>query len=75
MCDLFISAAQTQMNQLDAADTTGTNEDGMDFVLPDTRINLVENKVVLAVPDDNPTDIQSFSDLATRQALPAVHRQ
>lgn len=64
VCDLFISAAQKQMNQLDAADTTGTNE-GLDFVLSDTRINFVENTVVLAVPDDNPKDIQSFSDLAT----------
>ena len=64
VCDLFISAAQKQMNQLDAADTTGTNE-GLDFVVSDTRINFVENKVVLAVPDDNPKDIQSFTDLAT----------
>lgn len=64
VCDLFISAAQKQMNQLDSADTTGTNE-GLDFVQSDTRINFVENKVVLAVPDDNPKDIQSFSDLAT----------
>lgn len=64
VCDLFISAAQKQMNQLDANDTTGTNE-GLDFVLSDSRINFVENKVVLAVPDDNPKDIQSFSDLAT----------
>lgn len=64
VCDLFISAAQKQMNQLDDADTTGTNE-GLDFVLSDTRINFVENKVVLAVPDDNPKDIQSFQDLAS----------
>ena len=64
VCDLFISAAQKQMNQLDSADTTGTNE-GLDFVLSDSRINFVENKVVLAVPDDNPKDIQTFSDLAT----------
>ena len=64
VCDLFISAAQKQMNQLDSTDTTGTNE-GLDFVQSDTRINFVENKVVLAVPDDNPKDIQSFSDLAT----------
>ena len=64
VCDLFISAAQKQMNQLDSTDTTGTNE-GLDFVQSDTPINFVENKVVLAVPDDNPKDIQSFSDLAT----------
>ena len=63
-CDIFISAAQKQMNQLDSADTTGTNE-GLDFVYSDTRIDLVENKVVLAVPDDNPKNIQSFQDLAT----------
>ena len=56
VCDLFISAAQKQMNQLDAADTTGTNTDGLD---------LVENKVVLAVPDENPAGIEGFSDLAS----------
>ena len=64
VCDLFISAAQKQMNQLDSADTTGTNE-GLDFVQSDTRINFVENKVVLAVPDDNPKGIESFQDLAS----------
>ncbi len=64
VCDLFLSAAQKQMNQLDAADATGTNE-GLDFVYSDTRMDFVENKVVLAVPEDNPRDIQSFSDLAT----------
>ena len=65
-CDLFISAAQKQMNQLDAAKTEEQgNEEGLDFVLSDTRVDLLENKVVLAVPDDNPADIQSFEDLAT----------
>ena len=65
VCDLFISAAQKQMNQLDAADSTGTNTDGLDYVVSDSRIDLVENKVVLAVPVDNPAGIESFSDLAT----------
>ena len=65
VCDLFISAAQKQMNQLDAADSTGTNTDGLDYVVSESRIDLVENKVVLAVPDDNPAGIESFSDLAT----------
>lgn len=65
VCDLFISAASKQMNQLDAADTSGDNTDGLDFVESDTRIDLLENKVVLAVPDDNPKDITSFQDLAT----------
>ena len=65
-CDLFISAAQKQMNQLDAAkDAEGGNTDGLDFVLSETRVNLLENKVVLAVPDDNPAGIKSFEDLGT----------
>ena len=61
VCDLFISAGQSQMNDLEA----GQNEDGADFVYSDTRIDFVENKVVLAVPDDNPAGIETFSDLAT----------
>ena len=61
VCDLFISAGQSQMNDLEA----GQNENGADYVYADTRIDFVENKVVLAVPDDNPKDIQTFSDLAT----------
>ena len=68
-CDLFISAGQGQMNALDVADTTGTNKDGNDYVDSDSRINLVENKVVLAVPDDNPAGIESFEDLATKANL------
>ncbi len=65
-CDLFISAAQKQMNQLDAAKSKDEgNEEGLDFVLSDFRIDLLENKVVLAVPDDNPADIRSFADLGT----------
>ena len=61
VCDLFISAGQSQMNDLEA----GQNDTGADFVYADTRIDFVENKVVLAVPDDNPAGIQSFSDLST----------
>ena len=51
VCDLFISAAQKQMNQLDAADTTGANNENLDFVFSDTRVDLLENKVVLAVSE------------------------
>ena len=61
VCDLFISAGQSQMNDLEA----GQNENGADYVYADTRIDFVENKVVLAVPDDNPAGIETFSDLAT----------
>ena len=65
VCDLFISAAPKQMNQLDAEDTSGQNTGGLDFVNHDTRVDLLENKVVLAVPDNNPADIQSFQDLTS----------
>lgn len=59
VCDLFISAGQAQMNDLDADKT-----EGVDFVYDDTRVDFVENKVVLAVPDANPAGIESFADLA-----------
>lgn len=64
-CDIFISAAQKQMNQLDRTADPSVNTEGLDFVLEGTRINLVENKVVLAVPDGNPAGIASYEDLGT----------
>ena len=64
-CDLFISAAQKQMNQLDKDADPEVNTEGLDYVLEETRVNLLENKVVLAVPDGNPKDIESFEDLGT----------
>lgn len=69
VCDLFLSAAQKQMNQLDSQDTTGTNTDGLDFVYSDTRIDLLENQVVLAVPPENPGKINSFTDLVSGDYL------
>ena len=69
VCDLFLSAAQKQMNQLDSQDTTGAHTDGLDFVYSDTRIDLLENQVVLAVPPENPGKINSFSDLASGDDL------
>ena len=63
-CDLFISAGQKQMNQLDKDASAEVNTEGLDFVLKGSRINLLENKVALAVPDGNPKGIQSYDDLA-----------
>ena len=64
-CDVFISAAQKQMNQIDASrDADGGNTDALDFVLQGTRINLVENKVTLVVPEGNPAGVSSFDDVA-----------
>ena len=62
-CDVFISAAPKQMNQLDASKDRGANPDGLDFVLQGTRIDLLENKVALAVPEGNPANIHSYDDL------------
>lgn len=64
-CDVFISAAQKQMNQLDKDADPEVNTEGLDYVLEGTRTNLLENKVVLAVPDGNPKGIESFADLGT----------
>ena len=63
-CDVFISAAQKQMNQLDIDADEEVNTDGNDYVIADTRFDLLENKVVLAVPEDNEAGIESFDQLA-----------
>lgn len=70
-CDLFISAGQTQMDDLDASVAPATDADnpgldaggGLDFVLSDTRVDLLENQVVLAVPEGNPAGIHSFDQM------------
>ncbi len=65
-CDIFISAGQTQMDQLDIAADPEVNTEGLDFVLEDTRFDILENKVALAVPDGNPAEITSYDDLAAK---------
>lgn len=54
-CDIFISAAAKQMDQLDS----------LDFIEPDTRIDLLENKVVLSVPEGNPKSINSYEEMVS----------
>lgn len=63
-CDVFISAAQKQMNQLDITRDEEKNPDRLDFVLEGSRIDLLENKVALVIPADNPKGIASFDGLA-----------
>lgn len=53
-CDIFISAAPKQMNEL------------TEYIIPETRVDLLENKVVLAVPEGNPAGLSSFDDLIAR---------
>ena len=55
-CDLFLSAAPKQMNALSDG---GMIDEG-------ARVDLLENKVVLTVPDGNPEQLASFDDLAAR---------
>lgn len=70
VCDIFISAGAKQMNQIDATDETGANEDGSDFVVQGTRFKMLQNKCVLVVPDGNPAGLASFDDLKGAFANP-----
>ena len=63
-CDLFLSAGQKQMNQLDITASSEVNTEGLDFVDADSRVDLLENKVVLCVPEGNAKGIDSFDSLA-----------
>lgn len=66
VCDLFLSAAPKQMNALDGSlkDDADKNPDGLDMLVADSRIDLLENKVALAVAEGNPKGIESFDQLA-----------
>lgn len=55
-CDLFISAAPKQINELTELDKINT----------ETKIDLLENKVALAVPDNNPKNVTSITNLFER---------
>lgn len=65
-CDLFISAAPQQMNAIDGSliGDKDKNPDGLDLIVTDSRVDLLENKVTLAVPEGNPKGIESFDQLA-----------
>ncbi|WP_418655984.1 molybdate ABC transporter substrate-binding protein [Agathobaculum sp.] len=73
-CDVFISAAPKQMNALDGSlkNDADKNPDGLDELLDGTRIDLLENKVVLAVPEGNPKGIESFDKLADQMGAGEV---
>lgn len=56
-CDLFFSAAQSQMNTLE--------EGG--YLAEGSRMNLLENTLALVVPEGNPAGITSFEDLSSEK--------
>jgi len=62
-CDIFISAGKKQMDQLDITASEEVNVDGLDFVLENSRFDILENKVALVVPEGNPVAINSYEDL------------
>ena len=64
-CDVFISAGQKQMNQMDITAASDVNTEGLDLIDHDTRFDILENKVTLVVSEGNPKSIQSFGDLAS----------
>ena len=66
VCDLFISAAPKQMNALDGTlkDDADKNPDGLDMLVEGSRIDLLENKVALAVAEGSDKGIDSFDKLA-----------
>ena len=64
-CDLFISAAQKQMNELDSTQDAEKNPEKLDYIDADTRIDLLENKVALCVPEGNPKNINSYDDMVS----------
>ncbi len=64
VCDLFISAGQKQMDQLDIHADMEINKEGLDYVLEGTRINILENKVSLCVSETSNVGIETFDDLA-----------
>lgn len=53
LCDVFISASVTPM-------------DNLDCVQNNTRVDLLENKVALVVPDGNKKEITSFDDMSNK---------
>ena len=51
---------------MDITADAAVNTDGLDFVEDGSRIDLLENKVTLVVPEENETGIESFDDLKTK---------
>lgn len=63
-CDLFISAGQTQMDQMDRTADPSVNTEGLDLVMKDSRVDILENKVVLCVSENSSVPLETFDDMA-----------
>ena len=60
--DIFISAGQKQMNEIEKDNEFNT--DDSDYVVEGTRVDLLENKVVLCVSETNTVQLDTFDDMA-----------
>ena len=67
--DVFFSAAERQMDQLDGG---LDGQEGAGMVDHATRVDLLQNKVVLCVPKGNPKGVKSFDGLAKALAAHKV---
>lgn len=63
-CDIFISAAQKQMNELDPKNENYLGKASID---DGSRLDLLENKVCLVVAEDGDIELSKFEDLATEK--------
>ena len=52
------------MDQMDSTADPSVNTEGLDLVLEDSRIDILENKVVLCVSDSNSVPLETFDDMA-----------
>ena len=65
-CDLFLSAGQTQMDQMDVSADPSVNTENLDLVLEGSRTDILENKVVLCAMEDSKIPVESFDDMAEK---------
>ena len=66
VCDLFSPAAPKQRNAMDGAlaQDAEKNPEGLDMLAEGSRMDLLQNKVTLAVPEGNPKGMENFDQLA-----------
>lgn len=60
--DVFISAGQKQMDALD----------GQNLIVKDTRVDLLRNKLILLVPEDNKDGITKIQDVVDKKVQIAI---
>lgn len=67
-CDIFISAGQKQMDQIDIKADPKVNTKKLDLLMDGTRFNIVSNKVVLIVPKNRENvAVRDFQDIVSEK--------